>query len=84
MSDALTNASAEILDIAERYRRVLNLLRALDVKAPERDDLNKKSRQLASLLESHGINSNSLLHDRHWAERVVPGSWPTRTSEPRA
>lgn len=80
MSDSLTNASADVLDIAEHFRRVLNELRFMDLKPPEREELNMRCRKLKARLESHGIDANALLHDRHWATTVVPGSWPTRKS----
>lgn len=66
--------SGEVLNMLEQYRRTLNQMRVLDARAPQYEDLARRSRRLASGLELRGVNTNALLHDRHWAQVAVPGS----------
>jgi hypothetical protein len=65
---------ADVLNMLEQYRRTLNQMRVLDARAPQYEDFARRSRRLASGLELRGVHTNALLHDRHWAQVVVPGS----------
>lgn len=62
------------LDLLEHYRRVLNEMRATDARTSNFDDLAARVRSLRREIDSRGIDSNALLHDRHWAREPVPGS----------
>jgi len=67
-------ASLQVLNAAEEFRHVLNLLRKIDIRDDARDRLAARSRLLAARLEAFGVNANALLHDRNWAIRPVPGA----------
>lgn len=74
VTTALQSASQEVLNIAEEYRQVLNLLRDIPLHDPGREALAAGLRRLASRMEAHGIDHQALLHDRAWATQAVPGS----------
>ena len=67
-------ASLQVLNAAEEFRQVLNLLRTIDIRDDARDHLATRSRLIAARLERFGVDGNALLHDRDWATRPVPGA----------
>lgn len=74
MTTDLRGASLQVLNAAEEFRQVLNLLRTIDARDDARERLAARSRLLAALLQTFGVDHNSLLHDRVWATRPVPGA----------
>ncbi len=69
-----SKASLDVLNLAERYRQVLNEMRGFDARAQEWERLAVVSRSLARELDARGVDSYALLHDRRWAQRPVVGA----------
>ncbi len=74
MTTNFEGASLTVLNAVEEFRQVLNLLRTIDIHDDARDRLAARSRLIAARLQSFGVDSNALLHDRDWASRPVPGA----------
>jgi hypothetical protein len=74
MTANFEGASLQVLNAAEEFRQVLNLLRTIDLRDAARDRLAARSRLLAGRLRALGVDANGLLHDRFWASRPVPGT----------
>lgn len=74
MTTNFEGASLQVLNAAEEFRQVLNLLRTIDLRDEARDRLAARSRLLAGRLRALGVDANGLLHDRLWASRPVPGA----------
>lgn len=74
MAITFDGAPLQVLNAAEEFRQVLNLLRTLDLRDESRERLAARSRLLSERLRSFGIDSNHLLHDREWARRPVAGA----------
>lgn len=74
MTTDLRGASLPVLNTAEEFRQVLNLLRITDIGDDARDRLVTRSKLLAARLQELGVDPHGLLHDRAWASRPVPGA----------